>query len=116
MRTLIHLSDLHFGRTDPEIIEPLVAQVHELKPDLVVVSGDLTQRARSSQFKEARAFLNMLPQPQLVVPGNHDVPLFNVAARLLQPLRNTNATYRPICSRCTWMRKSPWSASIPRAP
>ncbi|MFJ3317454.1 metallophosphoesterase family protein [Herbaspirillum huttiense] len=87
MRTLIHLSDLHFGRTDPEIIEPLIAQVHELKPDLVVVSGDLTQRARSIQFKQAREFLNALPQPQLVVPGNHDVPLFNVAARLLQPLR-----------------------------
>ncbi|KAF1042916.1 MAG: 3',5'-cyclic adenosine monophosphate phosphodiesterase CpdA [Herbaspirillum frisingense] len=87
MRTVIHLSDLHFGRTDPDIIEPLIAQVHELKPDLVVVSGDLTQRARSVQFKEARRFLDALPHPQLVVPGNHDVPLFNVAARLLQPLR-----------------------------
>jgi 3',5'-cyclic AMP phosphodiesterase CpdA len=87
MRTLIHLSDLHFGRTDTAIIEPLIAQVHELKPDLVVVSGDLTQRARSAQFKQARHFLDALPKPQLVVPGNHDVPLFNVAARLLQPLR-----------------------------
>ncbi|NUU03470.1 metallophosphoesterase family protein [Herbaspirillum robiniae] len=87
MRTVIHLSDLHFGRTDPDIIAPLIAQVHELKPDLVVVSGDLTQRARSAQFKEARAFLDALPHPQLVVPGNHDVPLFNVAARMLQPLR-----------------------------
>lgn len=87
MRTVIHLSDLHFGRTDSEILAPLAAQVHELKPDLVVVSGDLTQRARSAQFKEARAFLDALPHPQLVVPGNHDVPLFNVAARLLQPLR-----------------------------
>lgn len=87
MRTLIHLSDLHFGRIDTAIIEPLIAQIHELRPDLVVVSGDLTQRARSSQFKEARQFLDALPKPQLVVPGNHDVPLFNVAARLLQPLR-----------------------------
>ncbi|MBO9535451.1 metallophosphoesterase [Herbaspirillum sp.] len=87
MRTVIHLSDLHFGRIDADIIEPLVAQIHELKPDLVVVSGDLTQRARSSQFKQARRFLDALPQPQLVVPGNHDVPLFNLAARLLQPLR-----------------------------
>lgn len=87
MRTIIHLSDLHFGRIDTAIIEPLIAQVHELKPDLVVVSGDLTQRARSAQFKQARHFLDALPQPQLVVPGNHDVPLFNIAARLLQPLR-----------------------------
>ncbi|MBV8623270.1 MAG: metallophosphoesterase [Herbaspirillum sp.] len=87
MRTLIHLSDLHFGRTDAAIIEPLIAQVHELKPDLVVVSGDLTQRARASQFRQARQFLDALPQPQLVVPGNHDVPLFNIAARLMRPLR-----------------------------
>ncbi|WP_343723520.1 metallophosphoesterase [Herbaspirillum seropedicae] len=87
MRRVIHLSDLHFGRTDPAIIEPLIAQIHELQPDLVVVSGDLTQRARSSQFRQARQFLDALPTPQLVVPGNHDVPLFNVAARLLQPLR-----------------------------
>jgi 3',5'-cyclic AMP phosphodiesterase CpdA len=56
MRTLIHLSDLHFGRTDPEIIEPLVAQVHELKPDLVVVSGDLTQRARAASSKRPGRF------------------------------------------------------------
>lgn len=87
MRTVIHLSDLHFGRTDPDIIEPLIAQIHELRPDLVVVSGDLTQRARSAQFKQARRFLDALPRPQLAVPGNHDVPLFNLAARLLQPLR-----------------------------
>ncbi|WP_148289166.1 metallophosphoesterase family protein, partial [Herbaspirillum sp. B65] len=77
----------HFGRIDAHIIEPLIAQIHELRPDLIVVSGDLTQRARSKQFKQARQFLDALPQPQLVVPGNHDVPLFNVAARLLQPLR-----------------------------
>ncbi|EJM98417.1 metallophosphoesterase [Herbaspirillum sp. YR522] len=87
MRTVIHLSDLHFGRTDDSIIAPLIAQVHALEPDLVVVSGDLTQRARSSEFKAARQFLDALPHPQLVVPGNHDVPLLNVAARLLQPLR-----------------------------
>jgi 3',5'-cyclic AMP phosphodiesterase CpdA len=87
MRTLVHLSDLHFGRTDPAILEPIVAQVHAIAPDLVVVSGDLTQRARATQFVEARAFLDALPQPQIVVPGNHDVPLFNVAARLFQPLK-----------------------------
>lgn len=88
MRTIVHLSDLHFGRTDAAVIEPLIAQVHELKPDLIVVSGDLTQRARPSQFRQARQFLDALPQPQLVVPGNHDVPLFNLAARLMHPLRH----------------------------
>jgi 3',5'-cyclic AMP phosphodiesterase CpdA len=86
MRTLVHLSDLHFGRVDYSIIEPLVATINDLKPDVLVVSGDLTQRARSHEFKEARKFLDRLPAPQIVVPGNHDVPLYNVFARFLQPL------------------------------
>lgn len=86
MRKIIHLSDLHFGRTDAAVIEPLVVAVNELKPSLVVVSGDLTQRARSHQFKEARAFLDRLPVPQVVVPGNHDVPLWDVFSRFARPL------------------------------
>ena len=57
-----------------------------MKPDLVAVSGDLTQRARSHQFIEARAFLDALPKPQIVVPGNHDIPLHNVFARFMRPL------------------------------
>jgi len=86
MRTLVHLSDLHFGRVDEQIIKPLISAVTDINPDLVAVSGDLTQRARSQQFREARAFLDALPQPQIVVPGNHDVPLHNVFSRFLQPL------------------------------
>src|SRR6185295_11833096 len=58
----------------------------KINPDLLAVSGDLTQRARSHQFAEARAFLDRLPKPQIVVPGNHDVPLHNVIARFTQPL------------------------------
>ena len=88
MRTLVHLSDLHFGRTDTALVEPLVAKVRDLQPDLVVVSGDLTQRARAGQFRKAREFLNRLPCPQIVVPGNHDVPLHNVFARFLSPFGN----------------------------
>lgn len=86
MRTLVHLSDVHFGRVDAAIIEPLIKTVGVLKPDVVAVSGDLTQRARSVQFREARAFLDRLPNPQIVVPGNHDVPLYNVFSRFVQPL------------------------------
>lgn len=86
MRKLVHLSDLHFGRVDYGVIEPLVATVHEMKPDVVAVSGDLTQRARSHQFVEARKFLDSLPTPQIIVPGNHDVPLYNFVARFTQPL------------------------------
>ncbi len=86
MRTLLHLSDIHFGSVDTALLAPLIKLSHELKPDLVAVSGDLTQRARTRQFKEARAFLDALPQPQLVVPGNHDIPLHNLFVRFFKPL------------------------------
>src|ERR1700676_1865719 len=88
MRTLAHLSDLHFGRLDRATVRALIATVTEAKPDIVVVSGDLTQRATEREFQEARQFLEALPSPQIVVPGNHDVPLYNVLARALKPLRN----------------------------
>ncbi|MEP6924716.1 MAG: metallophosphoesterase family protein [Pyrinomonadaceae bacterium] len=86
MRTIVHLSDIHFGRVDYSLIEPLISTISEIKPDLVVVSGDLTQRARSWQFIDARAFLDKLPTPQIVVPGNHDIPLYNVFNRFARPL------------------------------
>jgi 3',5'-cyclic AMP phosphodiesterase CpdA len=86
MRTLVHLSDLHFGRTDPAVIEPLIATVGLIGPDVVVVSGDLTQRARQAEFEAARAFLARLPAPRIVVPGNHDVPLYRVWERFWSPL------------------------------
>ena len=87
MRSIVHLSDIHFGRVNHHVISPLIEAITKINPDLVAVSGDLTQRARSHQFKEARAFLDRLPKPQIVVPGNHDVPLHNVFARFVQPLR-----------------------------
>jgi len=87
MRTLVHLSDIHFGRVDEAIVAPLICTINEMKPDLVAVSGDLTQRARSHQFKEARGFLDALPGPQIIVPGNHDIPLHNVFKRFAQPLQ-----------------------------
>ena len=86
MRKIVHLSDLHFGRIDAGLLEPLVEAVNAARPTLVVVSGDLTQRARSHQFEEARAFLDRLPFPQVVVPGNHDVPLYDVVERFARPL------------------------------
>lgn len=86
MKTIAHLSDLHFGTEVPEVAEALVADVRAQAPTLVVISGDLTQRARSRQFAAARDYLARLPQPQLVIPGNHDVPLYDVARRFLAPL------------------------------
>jgi len=86
MRTIVHLSDLHFGRIDPVVVEGLAAAVPALEPHLVAISGDLTQRAREREFRQARDFLDRLPQPQIVVPGNNDVPLRNLVKRFLEPL------------------------------
>ncbi|HEX2825277.1 MAG TPA: metallophosphoesterase family protein [Burkholderiales bacterium] len=86
MRTIVHMSDLHFGRVDRALIEPLRRRVHALAPHVTVVSGDLTQRAKPDQFREARRFLDSLPGARIVVPGNHDVPLYNLFQRFFTPL------------------------------
>lgn len=86
MRTIVHLSDLHFGRVNPAILQPLLTFISEAKPDLVAISGDLTQRARTEEFQAARDFLDAIPFPQIVVPGNHDVPLYNVLSRFVRGL------------------------------
>jgi 3',5'-cyclic AMP phosphodiesterase CpdA len=87
MRRILHLSDLHFGRTRPELVTPLVDAVREVRPHVVTVSGDFTQRARSAQFRAARAFLDRLEAPVVAVPGNHDVPLGNLGMRVVAPFR-----------------------------
>ena len=86
MRTVVQLSDLHFGRVDAQLLEPLKRRVEALAPHVLVVSGDLTQRAKPHEFREAREYLETLPKPQIVVPGNHDVPLYNVFQRFVTPL------------------------------
>ncbi len=86
MRRIAHISDLHFGAEERHIGEGLLDDLSRQLPHLVVVSGDLTQRARSSQFIAARAFLDRIAAPYLVVPGNHDIPLYNVLHRLMRPL------------------------------
>ena len=89
MTRIVHLSDLHFGAHDDRLVEAVESHVDELKPDLVVISGDFTQRARTEQFKEACEFLDGLRErghEVLGVPGNHDVPLYDVLRRFLSPL------------------------------
>ena len=89
MARILHLSDLHFGAHDPAIVTAVERRVDQEKPDLVVISGDFTQRARTSQFAEAGAFLDRLRvagHEVLAVPGNHDVPLYDVLRRFLSPL------------------------------
>jgi 3',5'-cyclic AMP phosphodiesterase CpdA len=89
MTRIVHLSDLHFGAHDERLVEAVDWQVDRLKPDLVVISGDFTQRARTEQFREACEFLDGLRErghEVLGVPGNHDVPLYDVLRRFLSPL------------------------------
>lgn len=89
MRTIAHISDPHFGTEDPVVAAALLAELdgsNGPRPSLVALSGDLTQRARPHQFRAARRFLDQLPQPYLVVPGNHDVPLYDLVARFFRPL------------------------------
>ena len=89
MATLLHLSDLHFGKPfRPNVAEAVLAQSRELQPDVVVVSGDFTQRARAPQFQQAAEFLKQLNSPVVVTPGNHDVPFYRLWERFLTPYRN----------------------------
>jgi 3',5'-cyclic AMP phosphodiesterase CpdA len=81
MRTVAHVSDLHFGREDAVVAEALLDDLADTRPTVVAVSGDLTQRARPAEFESARAWLKRLPVPAVVVPGNHDVPLFDLWTR-----------------------------------
>jgi 3',5'-cyclic AMP phosphodiesterase CpdA len=87
---IAHLSDLHFGAHDPQIVAATEVWLEQQRPDLIIISGDLTQRAKVDQFRQASAYLARLRAAGfriLVVPGNHDVPLYDVFRRLAAPLR-----------------------------
>jgi 3',5'-cyclic AMP phosphodiesterase CpdA len=86
MTVLLHISDTHFGTEQPQVVIALQALARDLAPDTVVHSGDITQRARAAQFAAARRFCDSLGAAHLLtLPGNHDIPLFNLAARLFAP-------------------------------
>lgn len=90
MARIAHLSDIHFGANDPTIITAVEAWLLEAKPDLVIISGDFTQRARLAEFKAAAAWIQRLREhghPLLMVPGNHDIPLYDVIRRFGAPLQ-----------------------------
>lgn len=86
MRSIFHVSDVHFGPPHrPRVAQGVLGMIEERRPDLVVVSGDLTQRAQPEQFRQARAFVDAIPVPTIVVPGNHDVPMYRVWQRVFDP-------------------------------
>jgi 3',5'-cyclic AMP phosphodiesterase CpdA len=103
MATVAQLSDLHFGSHDEKVVAATEAWLLEHRPDLVIISGDFTQRARVEQFRLASAYLNRLRADGfnlLAVPGNHDVPLYDLARRFARPL----ARYKRYISNdlCPW--------------
>jgi len=86
MAVLLHLSDTHFGTETPEVVTALLDLSARLRPEVAVLSGDVTQRARAGQFDTAHKFMRALTaQAKLVLPGNHDLPLFNLWARWRTP-------------------------------
>lgn len=86
MTLLLQVSDPHFGTERPEVVEALVRLARERAPDLLILSGDITQRARRRQFAAASKFVERLAVPRvLAIPGNHDIPLFDLPARLRDP-------------------------------
>jgi 3',5'-cyclic AMP phosphodiesterase CpdA len=86
MASLLQISDAHFGTEQPPVVAALLALARQLEPRLVVFSGDITQRARTAQFAAAAEFVKQLPCRDIVViPGNHDIPLYNVMARAFNP-------------------------------
>lgn len=97
MTGLLQISDPHFGTERPQVVEALLQLVRDQAPEVVVMSGDITQRARRGQFDAARAFVQRLaPAPVLVVPGNHDLPLFNLVARLCWPYAQHRRVFGPV--------------------
>lgn len=98
MLTIVHGSDLHFGAPhDPGAASAFLESLLAIGPDLLVLSGDFTQRAKAREFQEARAWLDALPAdlPRVVTPGNHDVPLYRVVERLFAPFRNYREWIHP---------------------
>jgi 3',5'-cyclic AMP phosphodiesterase CpdA len=95
MSAVLHLSDTHFGTERPQVVEALVALAAQQQPDLVVLSGDITQRARPAQFSTAKAFVDRLGAPVLAIPGNHDIALFDLWARLTRPYARFTHVFGP---------------------
>ena len=93
MSVLLQISDTHFGTERPPVVDALAALARQQRPDLVVLSGDITQRARPAQFRAARAFTDRLAVPVLAVPGNHDIPLRGLWSRWRHPYARHRAAF-----------------------
>lgn len=96
MTVVLQLSDPHFGTERPMAMAALERFCGELQPDLLLVTGDVTQRARPVEFSRAKAFIDKLAVPaRLVIPGNHDIPLYAMHTRLMHPYRRYERAFGP---------------------
>ena len=93
MSVLLQISDTHFGTERAPVVEALVALAARQRPELLVLSGDITQRARAAQFEAARRLVQRLGLPVLAIPGNHDIPLFDLWTRALRPYARYAAAF-----------------------
>ena len=96
MSVLLHVSDTHFGTEKPKVVAALLALARERRPDLLVLSGDITQRAQPSEFQAGHAFCQQLGIARmLALPGNHDIPLMHLLDRLVRPYARYMAAFGP---------------------
>lgn len=96
MGKVLHLSDLHFGAHDESLLSPFAGAIEKIAPDIVIVSGDVTQKGKRSEFKKAQAFMNRFSAPVILAAGNHDTPMFQIFSRTFSPfarLRSTLGAY-----------------------
>lgn len=87
MTRIVHVSDLHFGAHDEVLVEALSECLVHLEPSVIAASGDLTQRGTHREFAAMAQFFSRFACPKIIAPGNHDMPLFNLPARMLRPFR-----------------------------
>jgi 3',5'-cyclic AMP phosphodiesterase CpdA len=100
MSVLIQISDPHFGTEQPPVMAALTTLVKQQQPNLLVLSGDITQRARPAEFHAARSFMDSLHLPFVVIPGNHDIPLLDIWARLRKPYARHIAAFGTALEPC----------------
>lgn len=96
MSVILHASDLHFGKVDPAVVESFYAEIERQKPDVVVLSGDFTQTASKEEFKQAEEFINRISAPVVTVPGNHDIPRYELWERFGDPLKRYRKYINPL--------------------
>lgn len=96
MTVILHASDLHFGKANPDTVESFFLEIERQKPDLVVLSGDFTQIGSKSEFIQARTFIERITAPVFTVPGNHDIPRFQTWQRLTDPMRRYRTYISPL--------------------